>query len=425
MVDIKLIREQPERVRESCRKRGVDVDIDLLLDLDKKRRELLVAMEDMAAQKNRANEEIKRAKDARERDAIILKMRELDGSADRVSKEFREVDEAFRTLMLQVPNLVQDDVPEGTDERGNLVLREEGKKPAFHFAPKEYLELAENLDIIDVKRAAKVSGSRFGYLKGGAVRLEFALVNFAFDELQRHGFVPLVPPVLIKEDAMRGMGYIDTEADRAERYFLEKDKLFLVGTSEQSVGPMHADEVFEEKDLPRRYVAFSTCFREEAGSYGKDTKGILRVHQFDKVEMFSFCHPATSRHEHQFLLNTAESLLQKLEIPYRVVQLCAGDLARPSAATYDIESWMPGQSTYRETNSISNCTDFQARRLNIRYRARDGKLHFVHTLNGTAFAIGRTLIAIIENYQQHDGSVAVPRVLQKYVDFKSIHPSKQ
>lgn len=223
---------------------------------------------------------------------------------------------------------------------------------------------------------------------------------------------------------MKAMGYIDSEKDLAERYFLEKDNLFLVGTSEQSLGPMHFDETFHEQDLPKRYAGFSTCFREEAGSYGKDTKGILRVHQFDKIEMFSFCLPEESAKEHQLLLKMEEKMMQLLKIPYRVVQLCSGDLARPSAATYDIEAWLPGQNQYRETHSSSNCTDFQARRLNIRYRDKNGNIKFVHTLNGTVFAIGRMIIAIIENYQQKDGSVKIPKVLQKQLGFKEIKAKK-
>jgi len=231
--------------------------------------------------------------------------------------------------------------------------------------------------------------------------------------------------VFVKSGIMQGMGYVDTPADLAERYFFEKDGLFLVGTAEQSVGPMHVGEVFEEKDLPRRYVAFSTCFREEAGSYGKDTKGILRVHQFDKVEFFSFCNPEKSKEEHQFLVQLEEKLWQALEIPYQVVQLSTGDMSRPSALTIDIEAWMPGQGKYREVSSASNTTDFQARRLNIRYKGKDGKLNFVHMLNATGFAIGRTIIAILENYQQKDGSIKIPKVLQEYVGRKEIKPSKK
>lgn len=426
MIDIKLIRENPEKAKEGLKKRGVNVDIvEKLLEVDEKRRQTIKSTENDMAELNRISKEIAKTKDEEKKARLLAEAQSISARKDEGLHVLQEVSREYENLLFQLPNIPLDDVPVGKDERDNIVLREEGKKLKFSFAPKDYLEIAEELDIIDVKRAAKVSGSRFGYLKGAAAKLELALVQFAFDVLAKENFIPVVPPVLIKEEAMQGMGYIDTEADKAERYFLEKDKLYLVGTSEQAVGPMHADEVFREKDLPRRYVAFSTCFREEAGSYGKDTKGILRVHQFDKVEMFSFCHPEKSRQEHQFLLKMAETLMQKLEIPYRVVQLCTGDLARPSAATYDIESWLPGQNQYRETHSISNCTGFQARRLNIRYRAKDGKFHLVHTLNGTAFAIGRILIAIIENYQQKDGGVKVPKALQKYLSFKTIMPQQE
>jgi seryl-tRNA synthetase len=255
-------------------------------------------------------------------------------------------------------------------------------------------------------------------LKNEAVLLEFALVQFALNRLLKKGFIPIVPPVMIREEMMQGLGYIDSEKDREERYFLEKDKFYLVGTSEQSVVPMHADEIFNEKDLPRRYAAFSTCFRREAGSYGKDIHGILRVHQFDKVEMVSFMKPEDSREEHKFLLAIQEELIRELKIPYRVVALSTGDLSHPSAATYDIEAWLPGQNEgmgqYRETHSCSNTTDFQARRLGIKFR-RSGKTEFVHILNGTAFAIGRMLIAILENYQREDGLVRVPEALQSYM----------
>jgi len=298
-------------------------------------------------------------------------------------------------------------------------MRKVGEKTKFDFKPKDYLEIAEKLDLIDVKRAAKVSGTRFGYLKNQAVLLEFALINLAFDTLVKQKFIPIIPPVMIKSDKIRGMGYLE-QADVEEAYYLPKDDLFLAGTAEQPIGTMHADETFEEKNLAKRYLGFSSCFRREAGSYGKDTKGIFRVHQFDKIEMFSFCHPDKSVQEHQFILSCQEKLMKLLKIPYQVIHICTADLGNPAAAKYDIEAWIPSEQRYRETHSASNCTDFQARRLNIRYRDKNNKLNFVHTLNGTGFAMGRTIIAIIENYQQKDGSIKVPEVLQKYTRFKEI-----
>jgi len=415
MLDIKFIHQNPDLVKEGCRKKQVKVDIDRLLEIDKKRRETLQALEDMRAQKNKASKKIAGLKDEKEKQKIILEMRELDKNSDRLNKTLKDLENEFNNLIMQIPNLPQDEVPVGRDEKDNIVLREWGEKPKFDFQPKDYLEISSKLDLIDVKRAAKVAGTRFGYLKREAAQIEFALINFAFDTLIKQGFIPVIPPVMLKSEMARGMGYLE-QADKKEAYFLPKDDLYLVGTAEQSIGVMHTGEIFEEKDLPRRYLGFSTCFRREAGSYGKDTKGIFRVHQFDKVEMFSFCKPEDSKKEHQFFLEMEEKLMQDLKIPYRVLQMCTGDLGFPTAAKYDIEAWLPSENRYRETHSTSNCTDFQARRLNIRYRdLKTKKLNFVHTVNGTALAIGRTLIAIIENYQQKDGSIKIPEVLQKYL----------
>ena len=430
MLDIKFIRQNPDKVKEGCQKKQVKVDSDRLLEVDKKRREVLQALEDMRAQKNKASKKISETKgeedksssspfanarvDEKEKQKIILQMRELDKNSDRLTKNSKKLDEEFKKLMLQIPNLPFDDVPPGRDERDNVVLREVGEKPKFDFKFKNYLEIAENLDLIDVKRAAKISGTRFGFLKREAALMEFAIINFVFENLLKEDFIPIVPPVMIKPEMMRGMGYVERGGE--EIYFVEKDNLYLIGTAEQIIGPMHADETLEEKELPKRYAGFSSCFRREAGSYGKDTKGILRVHQFDKVEMFIFCQPEESKKEHQLLLSIEEKLMQALKLPYRVIQICTGDLGDPAAAKYDIEAWMPSENRYRETHSTSNCTDFQARRLNIRYRDKSGKLNFVHTINGTAFAIGRILIAIIENYQQRDGSILIPPVLQPYLN---------
>jgi len=418
MLDIKFIRQNPEKVKEGCRAKQVKVDIDRLLEVDKKRRETLQALEDIRAQKNKANKEIQRAKDKKEKEKIILKMRELDKNNDRLDENLKELEGEFNSLMLQIPNLPQEDVPVGKDEKGNVVLKEVGEKTKFDFKPKNYLEIAQNLDLVDIKRAAKISGSRFGFIKKEAAFLEFALINLAFDTLIEQGFLPIIPPVMIKPEMARGMGYPE-QFDGEEAYYIEKDNLYLVGTSEQSMGAMHAGEIFEGKDLPQRYLGFSTCFRREAGAYGKDTRGIFRVHQFDKVEMFSFCRPEDSKKEHKFFLEMEEKLMKSLKIPYRLVQICTGDLGFPTAAKYDIEAWLPSENRYRETHSTSNCTDFQARRLNIHYRTKRG-LEFVHTVNGTAFAIGRILIAIIENYQQKDGSIKVPEALQKYLKFQKI-----
>jgi len=403
MLDIKYIRENSDKIKDGCRKKNVNCDIDLLLKLDKEHRKLLQEIEGLKAEQNKLGKE--QQEEAR---ALKNKIKEIE-------PELKKLWVEYNSLMKQVPNMPLEDVPVGKNESDNKILRKEGKKPEFSFGPKDYLDIAENLDIIDIKRASKASGTRFGYIKGGAALLEFALIQFASNVLSKEGFIPIIPPVMLTKNAMSAMGFLDKKSDTEEVYYLEKDDLYLIGTSEQSIGAMHIDELFQEKELPKRYFGFSTCFRREAGAYGKDTKGILRVHQFDKIEMFSFCKPENSSEEHKLILSIQEKLMKKLKLPYQVVHLSTGDISASSASTYDIETWMPGQNQYRETHSTSNCTDFQARRLNTRYKDKD-EIKFVHTLNGTAFAIGRMLIAIIENCQQKDGSIKVPKVLREYMN---------
>jgi len=417
MLDIKFIRQNPEKVKKEVKKKGVIIDIDEILSLDKRRRKLQLKIDGIRAQKNKVSKEITKLRDE-EKKEILEKMKKLDVKEEFLEKEFKETEKKLREKMAKVPNLPLDEVPVGKDERDNVVLREVGKIPEFDFEIKDHLEIGENLDIIDTKRAAKISGTRFGFLKREAVLLEFALVNFALETLMKENFIPVIPPVLIREKPFWGMGYLERGAE--EVYFIPKDNLYLIGTAEQIIGPMHMNEIFKENDLPKRYLGFSSCFRREAGSYGKDTRGIFRVHQFDKVEMFSFCKPEDSRKENLFFLKMEEKLMKALKIPYRVIHICTGDLGDPAAEKFDIETWIPSQKKYRETHSTSNCTDYQARRLNIKYRKKNGKVNFVHTVNGTAFAIGRMIIAILENYQQKDGSVKIPKVLQKYLSFKEI-----
>ncbi|MEK7579729.1 MAG: serine--tRNA ligase [Patescibacteria group bacterium] len=408
MLDIKLIRQNPNEVKEGLKKRNFDIGIiDKILGLDERRRHILKELEEGRAEINKRSKTIPSPSEIEELKKVKEKIKVLESEIELIEKDLNE-------NLYQLSNLPLADVPVGKDERDNKILYEVGKKSDFKFEPKKHYEIGESLNIIDTERAAKVSGSRFGYLKGQAALLEFALLNFALKKLVKKGFIPIIPPVLIKEGMMKGMGYIDTEADKEERYFLEKDKQYLVGTSEQAIGPMYADEVLEEKVLPLRYIGFSSCFRREAGSYGKDVRGIMRVHQFDKLEMFSYSKPEESAKEHKFLLAVQEELVKELQLAYRVVQLSTGDLARPSAATFDIETWFPGLGEYKETHSCSNTTDFQSRRLNIRFRRKNGDLEFVHILNGTAVAMGRTILAILENYQQKDGSVKIPKVLKKY-----------
>jgi seryl-tRNA synthetase len=418
MLDIRFIREHPDEVREGCRKKGVDFDLRQFLELDEKRRRILKEVEDLRSRQKKMSKEAYQKNGEGRSQVRIEGIRDLKARLRNSERELKPIEDEFHSLMRLIPNLPLPEVPEGRDEGQNVVIREVGQKPTFDFTPRDYMDIAEGLDIIDTKRAAKVSGSRFGYLKGDAVLLEFALVHLAMDTLVKGGFIPVIPPVMLNYGAMDGMGYLTRGG--SEVYHVEKDDLYLVGTSEQSIGAMHMDEILDLGDLPRRYVGFSTCFRREAGSYGKDTKGILRVHQFDKVEMFSFCEPEKSREEHDLFLAIEEKFVDMLGIPYRVVQMCSGDLGDPAANKRDIECWMPAMGEYRETHSCSNCTDFQARRLNVRYRAREGgsggtKLRFVHTLNGTACAVGRMIIAIIENFQQADGTVLVPEALRHYM----------
>lgn len=432
MLDPKFIRDNPDAVREALQKKQVEFDLDYFLGLDEKRRAKIQEVESLRATQNKVSDEVSRL-DGISREAKFSEMRDLKSKLADLGFELKALETEFLELMYKIPNPPLEGVPVGGEE-ASVVLREVGEKPKFSFKHRNYIELGEKLDLIDTERAAKVSGSRFGYLKHEAPLLEFALVQFALsfltDEkriadvikaeklsIKPKPFIPIVPPVLVKPEAMRAMGYV--ERGGAEIYFLEKDNLYLAGTSEQSVGPMHMDETFDEAALPHRHVSFSSCFRREAGSYGKDTRGILRVHQFDKVEMFVFSTPETSHDEHRLLLGLEERLFQALKIPYHVLHIASGDLGDPAAEKFDLEAWLPGQKDgageYREITSTSNTTDFQARRLNIKVRHKDGSTEFLHMLNGTAFAIGRTLIAILENYQQEDGSVKVPEALLPYM----------
>jgi len=408
MLDINFIRENPKKVKKGCAKKQIKVDIDKLLDFDEKRRSLLQKVEKLRAKQNKASQKKPTQEEIAQLKKTKQKIKKLEDKLDKVNKKYKK-------LLYLVPNLPFDNVPEGKDDKENVVLRKIGKRTK---KKDPYYEIAKKLDIIDTKRAAKVSGSRFGYLKREAVLLEMALVNFAFDKLSEKGFIPVIPPIMIKKKPMRAMGYWDR--GKEEIYYLKKDGLCLIGTSEQALGAMHMDEILDKKDLPLRYAGFSPCFRREAGSYGKDTRGIFRVHQFDKVEMFSFCKPEYARKEHEFLLEIEEELMQALELPYQVVQICTGDLGDPAANKYDIEAWFPSQKKYRETHSCSNCTDWQARRLNTRYKDKK-ELKYVYTLNGTAFSM-RPMLAILENFQQKDGSILIPKALQKYTGFKRIKP---
>ncbi|MFQ5948070.1 MAG: serine--tRNA ligase [Acidimicrobiia bacterium] len=418
MIDVAVLRNDPEALRKVLARRLVEIDVDLLAQLDEARRRARARAESLRAEQKRSGKQIADL-EGEPREAAIERAGELADQYRAAVAETEELDVRFGELWERVPNLPHDSVPDGATDEENVELKRWGDPPAFAFDVKDHQQLGAALDIIDLERAAKVSGSRFGYLKGAAVLLELGLVRWTFDRLVPEGFIPVVPPVLVREAALRGTGFFPD--DQEQVYAVPRDDLFLAGTSEVPIAAMHADEILDAVALPLRYVGFSTCFRREAGTYGKDTGGIFRVHQFDKVEMFSFCQPERSWDEHDFLLERQEGLMQALGIPYRVVNVCTGDLGSSAAKKYDIEAWIPSRQAFREITSCSNTTDYQARRLKIRLRSDDGT-RLVHTLNGTAVAVGRTLIAIVENYQQEDGSIVVPEVLRPYVGVDRLGP---
>jgi seryl-tRNA synthetase len=415
MLDPKLIRENPKLVEKKALEKGIKINIDHISELDARFREIDLLVQKLREERNRLAKNISIATD---RNEAINKGREIREKLEKEEKALSALREEHQKALLTIPNLAKDDVKVGKDESENEVIRKNGKPRKFDFKPKDHLELGEALDIIDVRTAAKVSGPRFAYLKNDGALLEFALKQFAFDILTKEGFIPVIPPVLIKKEIMEGLGY--TQMGEGENIFsLDKDGFYLVGTSEQSIVPMFKDETLNKKDLPKRFVGFSTCFRREAGSYGKDTRGIFRVHQFDKVEMVSFVEEGKDDEEHEYLLSIEEKLFQALEIPYQVVKMCSGDLGFPAARKYDLEAWIPSQERYREVTSVSTVTDFQSRRLSMKYQDGQEK-KYLYVLNGTAYSMNRPIIAILENYQQKDGSVLVPEVLQKYLNKKVI-----
>jgi seryl-tRNA synthetase len=352
-----------------------------------------------------------------DRGRAIAEARQISAKLEALEAELAGADQELSDALRQVPNLVHPDSPPGRGDENNVILRSVGDRRGFDFQAKDHLALGESLGIIDVRRAAKVSGSRFAFLLNEAALLEVALIRFALDRLTPLQFLPVFPPVLVREDAMYGTGFFPT--DEAQVYKMASDDLYLAGTSEVPLASMHSGETFGEAELPRRYAGISTCFRREAGTYGKDTRGIIRVHQFDKVEMFSFCRPDASEQEHLELLSIEEEIFQALEVPYRVVEICAGDLAAPNYRKFDIEAWLPGAERWLEITSCSNDIDYQARRLGIRFKSEKGNVP-VHTLNGTAIAVGRTIVALLENHQRSDGSVAIPKQLQPYTGFDLI-----
>ena len=410
MLDIKFIRENKELVAKAAKDKGVKVDIDEVLEVDKDVGVLNTVKQKLQEERNKIAQE-----------KNIEKGKKIKQQLSALEKELTPLEKDLEKLLLEIPNPAKPDVKVGKDETENEVIRKVGTPRKFNFTPKDHLALGEALDVIDVERAGKISGTRFYFLKNEGALLEFALRQLAFETLLKENFTPVIPPVLIKTDIMNGLGYTE-HGGIEDMYVLEKDDLVLVGTSEQSIVAMHKDEALSVKDLPKRYVGFSTCFRREAGSYGKDTRGIIRAHQFDKVEMVSFVKQGEDDKEHEYLLSLEEKLLTLLELPYQVVKMVTGDLGFPTARKYDLEVWIVSERKYREMTSTSTTTDFQARRLNIKYQD-GGDKKFVNILNGTAFST-RPIVAILENFQEKDGSVNVPKALHKYLDFTKITPKK-
>ena len=415
MLDIKYLRDNLEEAELRLKTRSGSVDLSGFKALDEKRRRLLGEAETLKARRNAVSEEIGRLKrDKKDASALMAEMQDESARIKSLDSELAECDSALEAMLMLVPNIPNSSVPVGRDEADNPVVRSWKTAPSLDFVPKEHTDLGEALGIIDFERAGKLSGARFSLLKGAGALLERALISFMLDlHTREHGYTEVLPPFMVKSDMMRGTGQLPKFAD--DLFKIEGWDHYLIPTAEVPVTNMHRDEILEEDGLPICYAAYTPCFRKEAGSYGKDVKGLIRQHQFNKVELVKFANPETSYGELEKLLVNAEEVLKRLELPYRVITLCTGDMGFSSAKTYDIEVWLPGQSKYREISSCSNFEDFQARRANIRYRPKGGgKPRFVHTLNGSGLAVGRTLVAIIENYQDPDGSVRVPKALIPY-----------
>lgn len=416
MIDLKLLRTDPERIRDSYSLRGFEGDLDSVLAKEEEHRALLGQVESLRAEQNAATQKVAASKDDERKQAIAVS-KEISERVKQLEEELRASKEGLDQVTLGLPNLVHPDAPPSRGDESNRVVKEVGTPRELGFTPLDHLSIGEALGVIDVQRAAKVSGARFSFLKQEAALLEMAFVSFAWSRLAQDSFVPVVPPVLVREEAMIGTGFFPT--DEAEVYKTSLDDLYLVGTSEVPIASMHSGEVLDAELLPARYAGFSSCFRREAGSYGKDTRGIIRLHQFDKVEMFSFCKADDSENEHALLVSIEEELFRQLEVPFRVVEICAGDLAAPNYRKFDIEAWLPGSQRWLEVTSCSNDIDYQSRRLSIRTKGERGN-ELVHTLNGTALAVGRTLVALLENHQNEDGSVTIPDALRPFAGFDEI-----
>jgi seryl-tRNA synthetase len=416
MLDIKYIREQTDRVRQKMTERGQVYDLDGLLRVDQERRRLVVEVDELKHRRNAASDEITRLKQQRQpADILLAEMKQVSERIKQLDEQMRSLDEQLQERLLYLPNLLHDSVPVGKDEKENIEVRRWGIRPTLDFPPRSHWEIGENLGILDFERAARVTGARFVFYKGLGARLERALLNFMLDlHIREHGYEEILPPFIVNRTSMIGTGQLPKFEE--DLFRLRDEDYFLIPTAEVPVTNLYRDEILDEDRLPLSYAAYTPCFRREAGSYGKDTRGLIRQHQFNKVELVKFTTPEHSYEELERLLQNAESVLQRLGLHYRVVLLCTGDTGFSSAKTYDIEVWLPGQNQFREISSCSNFESFQARRAGIRYRVKGGKkTEYVHTINGSGLAIGRTVVAILENYQQKEGSVTIPEMLRPYM----------
>ena len=416
MLDLKFIRTNMNLITDTLKNRGYDLDLSRLQYLDKQRRSILVRLEDLRFQRNKVSDQIAVLKKGKEdASSLISKMKTVSQEIKKMEVDLPEITDELDKLLLLIPNIPHESVVVGKDADDNPVVRTWGEIKKFDFQPLPHWEIGEKLDILDFSRAAKIARSRFSLQRGLGAAIERALINFMLDiHTSSHGYIETLPPFLVNSDSMTGTGQLPKF--REDLFKVDGWDLFLIPTAEVPVTNIHRDEILSFNTLPIKYASYTPCFRSEAGSYGKDTRGLIRQHQFNKVELVMFCSPEDSEQELESLTTDAEAILQRLELPYRVVSLCTGDLGFSAAKTYDIEVWLPGQQLFREISSCSNFTDFQARRANIRFKRKNGKgTEFVHTLNGSGLAVGRTLVAILENYQQPDGSIVIPEVLRKYL----------
>ena len=415
MLDPKLIKEKPQLIREMLKARSVDFDLDSLIEFDQKRREFIVKTDELRKKKNQVALEISQKKKAGEdASSILAKMKNISNELTKFELEQESIESKYSKLAMTIPNLIHESVPVGVDESANKEIKKWGKIPDFDFKIKDHIEISENLDLVDLERAAKVAGARFYYLKNDLVRLNQSLIHYGLDFLAKKEYSLVQPPYMINRKSMEGAVIADDFEDVI--YKVEDEDLFMIGTSEHAMAAMHSKEIIEGKDLPLRYAGVSPCFRKEAGAHGRDQKGIFRVHQFDKIEQFVFSRPEDSWKEHEKMLGIVEEFYQELEIPHKVMLLSSGDMGKISAKTYDVEGWMAGQNAYREIVSCSNCLDFQARRLKIRFRDKTNEdTQYLHTLNSTLIATTRVLVSIMENFQTKDGHIRIPTVLQSYM----------